>query len=385
MNKIKDQIAVFIPALLIFVILNSCAKHDEPIKQALFPKAYKVQIDEMISETLESTNVPGVILGVWIDGVGEYCISEGTSNITTNDPMETDFHFRVGSVTKTFTGLAVLMLADEGLIDLDEPVQTYLPDKNIPRGDEITVRMLGDMTSGLYSYTYDSIFGAEFLNNPDKVWYPDSLLALAFRNENLFDPGTDFFYCNTNTIILGLLVEKISNKTIPDFLKEKILMPLELANTYWPHGSFIPPSYAHGYTVQTIDGHMADATYWNPSWAFTAGQLISTIKDLRTHIESLAKGGLISEEMLREQQQWIVIPNKGKYGFGISNKNGWLGHIGSIPGYNTAMYRHEAAGVTIVINVNSDIHQQTEPYPVVVFAQRLVAIVASDYPLISSH
>ena len=380
MRNLKVFLKTITSLLFFLIVSTSCTRKEESSIVPLFPNTLKVQIDETISETLGITNVPGVIAGVWIDGIGYYCTSAGISNIITHEAMETDFNFRIGSITKTFTAILVLQIADEGLIELDEPIQTYLPEKNIPRGDEITIRMLGDMTSGLFSYTFDSIFGSIFLENPNKVWLPDSLLARAFSHPNLFDPGTEFFYCNTNTVILGLLIEKLTGKPVSEVIEDRILVPLAMNNTLWPHGSFLPSPYPHGYTCQTIDGKMADATYWNPSWAYTAGQLISNIFDLKKHIESVARGGLISAEMFDEQQQWIDLPPKGKYGFGLTYKNGWVGHNGSLPGFNTAMYRHEEAGVTIVINVNSDIHESTEMEPASMFFQRIVQVVAPEYP-----
>jgi len=361
--------------LLMFIVVSCTNKDSDLIIVDTFPNSLKVKIDEAIQKSLIETNAPGVTAGIWIDNSGNYTTSAGVSNIANNALMETDMHFRIGSITKTFTAIAVLQLVDDNLITLDEPIQTYLPEKNIPRGDEITVRMLGNMTSGLFSYTFDSIFQLDYFGNPNKEWIPDSLLARAFSHPNLFDPGTDFFYCNTNTVILGLLLEKMTGKNIAQVFEERIFTPLSLNNTIWPGGSFLPEPYSHGYTMQTLDGLMADAAYWNPSWAFTAGQLISNIYDLKTHIESISTGSLISEEMYEEQRQWIVIPTKGSYGFGIAEMNGWLGHTGSIPGYNTIMYKNKEEGVTIVLNVNSDIHTIGGGSPANIFFQHLAEVL----------
>ena len=363
---------------LVLIIVSCTNKDSDLIIADAFPDSLKVKIDEAIQQSLIETNAPGVTVGIWIDDLGSYSTSAGISNIMNNALMETNMHFRVGSITKTFTAIAVLQLVDDNLISLDEPIQSYLPEKNIPRGDEITVRMLGNMTSGLFSYTFDSIFQLEYFGNPNKEWLPDSLLARAFSHPNLFDPGTDFYYCNTNTVILGLLLEKMTNKTVAQVFEDRIFKPLSLNNTTWPWGSFLPQPYSHGYTMQTLDGLMADATYWNPSWSFTAGQLISNIDDLKIHIESISTGSLISEEMYEEQRQWIVIPSKGSYGFGIAEMNGWLGHTGSIPGYNTIMYKNKEQGVTIVLNVNSDIHTVNGDAPANIFFQHLAEVLTPD-------
>ena len=376
-----------ISIVALFFLFASCTNKDSDlIIASVFPDTLKVQINEAIQISLHETNVPGVTVGVWIDGHGSYTTSAGTSNIENNAAIETDVHFRVGSITKTFTAIAVLQLVDDNLITLDEPIQTYLPEKNIPRGDEITVRMLGDMTSGLFSYTFDSIFQMKYFGNPYKEWEPDSLLAIAFSHPNLFDPGTEFFYCNTNTVILGLLIEKITGNSVNQVFEERIFKPLSMDNTEWPKGSFMPQPYSHGYSMQTLDGLMADATYWNPSWAFTAGQLISNIYDLQKHIESISTGSLISTKMYEEQRQWTIIPSKGKYGFGIAEMNGWLGHTGSIPGYNTIMYKNKEQGVTLIINVNSDIQIMNEGSPVDTFFQNIAKVVTpNNTPFVNSN
>ena len=368
---------VVISLFAIFFVFISCTNKNRDV-EPIFPESLKVAIDESIHEILVQTGVPGVIAGVWIDKQGSYTTAVGLSNVADSEPMETGFHFRVGSVTKTFTAIAVLQLVDENLIALDEPIQTYLPEKNIPRGDEITIRMLGNMTSGLFSYSFDSIFQVEFIDNPEKQWSPDSLLERAFCHPNLFDPGTEYFYCNTNTIILGLLVEKITDKLIMQVFEEKIFNPLSLNNTVWPVDLTIPSPYSNGYTNQTIDGQVVNATHWSPSWAFTAGQLISNIFDLRANIESISEGTLISTKMLKEQQTWYNMPVKGKYGFGIAMVNGWLGHNGSIPGYNTAMYRNNEEGVTIIVGVNSDIHQGNELEPANQFFQGIAEVITPE-------
>jgi len=160
--------------------------------------------------------------------------------------------------------------------------------------------------------------------------------------------------------------------------EEKIFNPLSLNNTVWPVDLTIPSPYSNGYTNQTIDGQVVNATHWSPSWAFTAGQLISNIFDLRANIESISEGTLISTKMLKEQQTWYNMPVKGKYGFGIAMVNGWLGHNGSIPGYNTAMYRNNEEGVTIIVGVNSDIHQGNELEPANQFFQGIAEVITPE-------
>lgn len=363
------------------LMMTSCGKDDytDLRTETDLPSSLTRRIDSAILKTLEATNSPGVIAGVWIEGQGSYVTSAGVANIATNEPMDKNMHFRIGSVTKTFTGICVLTLADDSLINLDTPISAYLPEKNIPRGDEITVRMLGNMTSGLFNYSYDSIFGAEYTADLSKTWDPDTLLFFAFRHPNLFDPGTQFYYANTNTVILGLLIEKITGKPVWEVFQERIFDPLKLNNTSWPQGLFLPVPYTHGYTRQTPDGSMGDATYYNPSWCFTAGQLISNIYDLHTHIRSVVNGNLLSPAMHQEQEQWFGLPGNEGYGFGLGNVKGWLGHTGEVPGFNTAMYCLESEKVTIVVHVNSDIPGNDGQNPAAKFWKAIAGVVTPDH------
>lgn len=379
-NPLMRTSLFIIVSACLAILTGSCQREDHPGPDtpSRLPRSLTDRIDSAILKTLEATNSPGVIAGVWIDGQGSYVTAAGVANIATNEPMDKTMHFRIGSVTKTFTGLCVLTLADDSLINLDTPISVYLPEKNIPRGNEITVRMLGTMTSGLFNYSYDSAFSAQFTSDLAKHWDPDTLISFAFTHPNLFDPGTQFFYANTNTVILGLLIEKITGKPVWEAFRERIFEPLKLNNTSWPQGLFLPVPFTHGYTRQTPDGSVGDATYYNPSWCFTAGQLISNIYDLHTHIQSIVDGTLLSPAMRQEQRQWFELPDDEKYGFGLGNVKGWLGHTGEVPGFNTAMYCLESKKVTIVIHVNSDIPGNDGKNPAAKFWKAIAAVVTPD-------
>lgn len=373
---------VFVTLFMCLALLSSsCSREDHPgpDNPSDLPRSLTARIDSAILKTLAATNAPGVIAGVWIEGEGSYVTAAGVANIATNEQMEKNMHFRIGSVTKTFTGLCVLTLADDSLINLDTPISVYLPEKNIPRGDEITVRMLGNMTSGLFNYSYDSAFSAQFTSDLAKHWDPDTLISFAFTHPNLFDPGTQFFYANTNTVILGLLIEKITGKPVWEVFQERIFGPLKLKNTSWPQGLFLPIPYSHGYSRQTPDGQVGDATYYNPSWCFTAGQLISDVCDLNTHIQAIVRGTLLSPAMHQEQQQWFPLPDDEAYGFGLGYVKGWLGHTGEVPGYNTAMYHLASQKVTIVVHVNSDIAGSDGKNPAPKFWRAIAAVVTPDH------
>ncbi|MGC1381971.1 MAG: serine hydrolase domain-containing protein, partial [Candidatus Baltobacteraceae bacterium] len=277
----------------------------------------------------------------------------------TKSPMRRDLYFRIGSNTKTFTITVLLQLAGEKKLNLDDPVSKYAP--FVPNGSHITLRMLANMTSGLFNYTEDETFVKQLLVDPDRVYSPRQLVDIGLAHKPYFAPNTGWHYSNTNTVLLGTIIEQVTGRKIGDVFAERLFKPLGLENTIWPANGTMPEPYANGITEQTPGGRPADATHWNPSWAFTAGALISTLDDMRTWVDSYTAGSLISPAMQQERLTWVTLPPNTpvrKYGLGIGVDHGWLGHTGELPGYNTAGYRFQPKNITVVIMVNSDISKQ---------------------------
>ena len=122
--------------------------------------------------------------------------------------LQTDDHFRVGSVTKTWTGTVILQLIDEGRIKLSDPISAYLT--GVPNGDNITIEHLLSMRSGLFNYSTDQAFNQRLDDDPTQTFSIDALVQIAFKHDPYFTPGTDYRYSNTNTLLLGQLIEKIT-------------------------------------------------------------------------------------------------------------------------------------------------------------------------------
>ena len=371
MNKKNTLLLLTVLISLIIFTAISCKVDTDLQKtnETRFSDTIEYQLDEALTNVMSENMIPGAVVGVWFPGKGTWITSKGVSNIETNLPMQTDFHFRIGSITKTFTGTAILILLDENKLKLDDPVNKYLPDIDIPNGDKITIRMLGNMTSGLNSYTLNEEWGKSYFENTEKIFEPETLAEIGCRMPVLFEPGESWFYCNTNTVLLGLVIEKVTGEKIADVFRKKIFIPLGLKNTIWPNTCFLPEPYAHGYTVQTLDNKRADATYMNPSWGYTAGQLISNLEDLHIYSKALATGTLLSEKLQNERLKWEIVPPESeskKYGFAIGSFQGWLGHSGELPGYNVCMFYFPPEDATIITMVNSDIPTgKTNPAPAI--------------------
>ncbi len=347
-ESMKNFVIVFI-LLLLFV---SCEKENIVAPTPLIlTTEVKSQLSAITDRVFLETSTPGIIALISVEGEEDFIIKRGVANLVTGDPIHEDNAFRIGSVTKTFTGTAILILADEGLINLDSSIAHYLPEYNIPSGHEITIRMLGNMTSGLFNYSEDSDLWAHFIQSGYTLYFsPDSLLSIAFRHPSVFPPGTNYMYCNTNTVLLGLLLEKITGKDAYQVIREKVIDPLNLSNTYFGGPFFMSEPYSHGYYLG--DEGLIDATNWNPSWGYTAGAMISKLEALKQWAYHLAHGALLSETTKAERYNF-----KNSYGFclqSVSYKNDlWVGHPGSIPGYNTQMWYNSAKKTTIIINSNS--------------------------------
>ena len=148
----------------------------------------------------------------------------------------------------------MLQLVDDGLIELDEPIGRWFPD--MPDGAAITVRMLGDMSSGI-DYSMDATLSEEYLMAPTKVWAPEELAAAGIALPRKFPPGEGFLYSNTNFVMLGLIIEDVTGKPFGEVLDERILQPLGMTSTTFPDTSERPDPWWHGTTDQGVAGGAA--------------------------------------------------------------------------------------------------------------------------------
>ncbi len=302
--------------------------------------------------------VPGTIVSLSIPGEIDYVRAVGISDTSTGAPMSVDDHTRIGSVTKTFTGTAVLQLVDQGRIRLTDPISLYVDD--VPSGDVITLDMLGQMRSGLADYAESDIFlqriYAEAPEGPDAfATTPRELLDWAFTQPLNFPPDSRWEYSNTNTALLGMVVEKVSGLSLADYLQQNVFGPLGVTRTSFPANGLMPVPYAHGYN-ETPDGTVVDATQWNPSWGYAAGQVVSTAADLKTWAAAVGTGALLSPfaQAQRLSGGTTLVPGVD-YMFAIFNAEGWIGHNGDIPGYTTVMVYLPERDATLVVMVNSDV------------------------------
>jgi D-alanyl-D-alanine carboxypeptidase len=338
-------------------LTTSSAESEKPMNDAAAKR-----LDAAVNQAMTAAKVPGAMVGVWGPD-GSHVRAFGVADKATGAPMETDFYSRIGSETKTFTVTSVLQLADEGKLGLDDPIATFVD--GVPQGGEITLRQLARMQSGLFNYSASPAFQRDFFADPRRPFTPRELLNYAFAQPNQFPPGTQFEYCNTNTVLLGLVVEKASGQPLPEYIRDHILTPLGMSDTSFPTTNAFPTPHAEGYTVQTPDGKEATSTDLDPSWGWAAGAMISKLDDLHIWAPALATGKLLTPEMQAQRLQTVGAPGmppQDGYGLGIFNLGGWIGHNGSLPGYQTVAVYLPEKQTTLVILINTDIEQQgSEP------------------------
>ena len=331
---------------------------------------------------VEATGAPGGF-AVVDTPQGRFTLSSGTAEVGREVPPSITDHFRIGSTTKTMVGAVVLQLAQEGRLRLDDPVSTYL--SGVPDGDTITIEQLLNMRSGLPSYTNTSEVGATLDRDPTRVWTPAELLAAAFEHPPHSAPGTAFYYSNTNTVLAGLIVEKLDGRPLAQSLHDRLFAPLGMNDTSLPPttSNALPEPHGRGYLYGTneiflrVDPSLPpdlqaqldagtlprrDVTDENPSWGWAAGNAISTAHDMVVWINALVDGKVLDPEY---QQKWLVPggstdpahPDGIHYGlahYSIPTPAGTTlyGHSGEIPGFNTWMLRDPVNDITIVAWAN---------------------------------
>lgn len=294
------------------------------------------QVVQRALDAMARTGGQGVQVRV-SDGRHEFTARAGTAEVDSPRPVPTDGRFRVGSITKTFVSTVVLQLVGEGEIELDAPVHRYLPGL-LPDGDRITVRHLLQHTSGLYNYTSALPPGPDgALAIRYKTWTPAELLAMSTSRPLDFQPGTGWKYSNTNYVVAGMLVEKVTGRPYGVAVQQRVLRPLGLRSTYVPgNRTDIPGPHAHGYI--RAGGQVVDITEFNPSVAYAAGEMISTTADLDRFLDALLDGRLLRPAQQRELT--ATLPIAGGYALGIEKTDldcgvAVWGHGGGIPGYNS--------------------------------------------------
>lgn len=337
------------------------------------------RLDDAIGRAMRTARIPGAMVGIWSPG-GDYVRAFGVADTSTGTPMRTDFYSRIGSVTKTFTATAVLQLVDRGKVGLDDPISRYVD--GVPAGNSITVRQLATMRSGLADYSETESFARAAAADPTRDFTARELLDWSFAEPPNFRPGAKWQYCNTNYILLGLLIENAAATTLADYLAEHLFGPLGLKHSSFPTGPRFPEPHARGYTDPIDgDGPALDGTDFSASMTGAAGAIISTLDDMRVWVPSVAQGTLISPAMQRERLSTASgsdLPPGTSYGIGLLSTAGWVGHNGSVPGYQTVAVFLPERSITLVVFATTDIAVPGVGTPSTALAKAVTSVLTPD-------
>lgn len=346
----KQKATIFLFLIILFSI--GCKKNNEPINSN-FPESTIHKLDSIINAETINNNLPGVVVGIWIPGEGEYIKAFGTANIESDKMRDEHGQFRIASISKTFTGLRILQLQYEGLLDIDDKLNLYFPD--FPHSDEISIKNLLNMNSGIADYA-----DHELLHN----WYNDPFMPFSMEegmeisasdSANFYHAGDSIKYCNVNYTILGLIVEQITENTIAKEIEENIFTALKMNNSIYPYDRTLPGEL-RGYSWNDSLGNFEDKTELNPDVPNAAGAIISNIYDLKVFAKALYTGELLSENTHHEQLDALKTmqgaPEWFQYGLGIINIGGFYGHNGTIFGFNSEMFYFPEKDAVLIINVN---------------------------------
>jgi D-alanyl-D-alanine carboxypeptidase len=352
-RKLAPLAAIF--ACLTAAVVIAAAAMAKPMATSAQP-APRLQKD---LDALVAAGAPGAILFVR-EGNRTVRLSAGLSDIARRTPMRAGDHFKIASLTKTYTAAVVLQLVGEGTLNLDDSVEQRLPGV-VPNGSRIGIRQLLNHTSGLFDFEADPRYLKPYLSgNFGYYWSPRQLVRMAVSHKPLFAPGKGWSYSNTNYVVAQLIVEKVTGNPLGAELKRRIFQPLRLRETSYPTKPGLPSPYAHGYMLLGKPP-LTDVTGLSPSLAPGSGGIVSTVGDVADFYRALLSGRLLKPAQLRAMKTTVsertgkVVTAGAGYGLGIGRTGascgGW-GHSGELPGYdvNTAITEDGRRQAVLMIN-----------------------------------
>ncbi|WP_336207173.1 serine hydrolase domain-containing protein [Nonomuraea sp. LPB2021202275-12-8] len=343
-----------------------------------------VNIQHTLDQAVTDGGVPGIAVEIR-NGKDVWFGSAGVADTGTDRKRHQADQFRIGSTTKSFTATVVLQLAAEYKLSLDDTVEQWLPSLvqgNGHDGSKVTIRHLLNQTSGIYNYALDpemleGFFNPGFLEHRFDRWRPEQLVGIAMKYAPYHQPGEAFKYSNANYMLLGMIIEKATGASYADQVTWRIIQPLGLTGTYVPGNdeTELRGQHVRHYSKNTMDGDPAaeihDVTEINPSFAWAAGGIVSTVSDLNRYFQSLLGGSLLApaqqEELLTTvstaSEQWI--PDT-RYGAGMFEQNlpcgvTLYGAAGMINGSYVYTMGSRDGKRLITVHINADWIDQGHP------------------------
>ena len=364
-------VALLASAVLLLVPVASQAQsaRSHNVRGADRPKLQQ-RLDAVVA-----AGAPGVVALVndggrgWRNGHDIWLGVSGLADVSTGRPMDPTDRFRVGSVTKTFVATVALQLVREHKLSLEDTVEHWLPGI-LPYANQVTVRNLLNHTSGVPEYIVAPLLEIYF-GNRFRSWKPSEVVVVVAGQPQLFPAGTRVSYSNTDYVLIGMIIEKATRNDLGSELKRRIFRPLQLKDTSFPgNDPVIPAPFARGYSLarddrlRPIEGQLFDFTLINPSPAWAAGGIISSVTDLARFFHALLGGRLLPPALLAEMKATRpgATPD-ARYGLGlveISTPCGpLLGHDGGFPGFSNSFFSSEDGKHQVALMINANAAPET--------------------------
>ena len=317
------------------------------------------KVDRLVHSTILSLHFPGVSLAVVHHGRLVKAKGYGLANFETQSAATSKTVYEIGSMTKQFTAVAVMMLVEEGRLGLEDPLTRYFPDAP-DWWARITIRHVLTHTSGIQNHVavpgYLSAFKSTlfFEDTPSR----DELLHMFYRLPKEFEPGETWAYDNTGYYLLGIILEKVSGQGYYDLLENRIFRPLSMTATRRTDARPVVPGRAAGY--EWVRDHWENRRSLPPAVGFAAGAILSTVEDLARWDQALRSQTLLKRSRL--EQMWTpATANEGRraafdYGFGwfVESYAGRrdIHHGGGTPGFSSSMHRFVGDDLTVILLTN---------------------------------
>ena len=359
--------------IVLFALLISAAAFAQKPVAATGANVLKKELQAKLDEWHKGGKFPGATLGVALANGESLGLAVGYSDRDAKVPMKPSDRMLAGSVGKTFAAATALQLVNEEKIDLDDKISKYFGKEvwfsRLPNADNITVRQLMNHTSGLVRYEFKETFTKDLTANPMKVWTPEERLAYLFGEKAAFEPGKGWDYSDTNYIVLGMIIEKVTGKKFFDEAARRFIKRLKLNDTI-PQEGPIMKGVVQGYAGPNNPFGGKDAMIENgkfvvnPQLEWTGGGYASTAEDLARWAKMMYEGKAFDQKMLPQMLDGVAAPMMGrdtKYGLGViirqTPAGTSYGHSGFFPGYVTDMMYFPEQKIALAVQVNTSAPQ----------------------------
>ena len=313
----------------------------------------RAKVDDLAKRTLAETGVPGASIAIVQSGAIAYVHAYGDARIDPRIPAATSMRYSIGSISKQFTAAAVLLLAEQGKLSLDDPVAKFVP--NLTRGNEVTIRQLLSHTAGYQDYWPQDYVPPFMLQSISA----EKILDMWARKPLDFDPGTDWQYSNTNFVIAGLIVEKASGEPLLQFLTKHIFAPLDMKSVMNIDQEKLTQSDATGYMRYAL-GPLRKAPKEGTGWLFAAGELAMAAEDLAKWDISIIDQSLLKPASYAAMERETVLKNGlgTRYGLGVFVRDELghraISHGGEVSGFTSQNLVLPDSKMAIIVLANED-------------------------------